>query len=188
MQLKKHLILKCALVASLAVIIYGCGFHLRGLYYQIPEAVKVMYIQNDTNQYQFVTELKNILQSSKVTVVDKVNEAKSTLIISNISTTNTQQNITGNLSAGQYLVTYSVTYKVVDSKGRVLLPQQISSASATYSSNATQQLAGNNQANELTSQLQSKVASQIVAALSQIRTVDTSNDNIIIPDDNDSNG
>ncbi|UTW41740.1 hypothetical protein KFE69_09510 [bacterium SCSIO 12844] len=185
LTLNKRLWLKCLLIVIAAITIYGCGFHLRGLNLNIPEPMKQLYIQNDTNDYQFVAALKPLLNSYKINVVNNPKNATATLVILKVQTSNTMQSVTGNLSAGQYLVTYDVTYKVVDAKDRTLLSERISSASATYSSNATQQLAANNQVDQLKAQLSKQVASDVVSSFTQITPVDTTDDNIIIPDDTD---
>ncbi|MCF6765643.1 LPS assembly lipoprotein LptE [Thiotrichales bacterium 19S3-7] len=176
---------KYFLIIMGAVTIYGCGFHLRGLNLNIPETMKKLYIQNDTNDYQFVAALKPLLTSYKIDVVDNAKDATAILVISSVKTSNAMQSVTGNLSAGQYLVTYNVTYKVIDNKDHVLLPQRVSSANETYSSNATQQLAANNQVDQIKEQLSKEVANNVVNSFTQITPSDPIDDNIIIPDDSD---
>ncbi|MCF6767018.1 hypothetical protein L3V86_01365 [Thiotrichales bacterium 19S11-10] len=185
-KLISKLISKYLFIIITTLILYGCGFHLRGLNIEVPKSVQKLYIDNQTNDYQFVSTLKPLLRASNITIVSSPKDASATLVISKANSTNNMQSVTGNLSAGQYLVTYNVTYKIIDNKDHTLLPQRTITKSATYSSNATQQLSANNKVIQLTSDLRDEAASALIGSLSLVQTIDTTDENIIIPDNSDS--
>jgi LPS-assembly lipoprotein len=123
------LILVCSLTA--------CGFHLRG-YAPLPPELHTLYLQSNSPYSALTKQLQQVLKSSGVILVQDSQDAPLTL---QILSDNFGQQITGQGASGQistYQLSYTVSYQLLDAKGRVVQPPQMVGTTRSYAINSNQ--------------------------------------------------
>lgn len=159
-------IIQWFLMAALSMMIFACGFHLRGSE-PLPASLQTIYIQTNQPYNSFARELRQTLRTVGVTVAQNANTTPITLQI--LDDTLNQQ-ITSVSTGGQtttYVLNYAVNYQIVDRKGIVILAPQIASARRDYSATTNQLLGDINTQNTLINDMQREVIYQI---LNRLRT------------------
>lgn len=117
----------------------ACGFHLRGQE-PLPPQLKHLYLQTGNPYDPLAKELETVLRSAGVVLVQDAQDAPVTL---QILSAGMSQQITGQGASGQltaYLLSYSVTYQLLDVHGRVIQEPQTVTTTRPYSISANQVL------------------------------------------------
>jgi len=157
----------CFLITVLVSLITACGFHLRKSA-QIPASMQPIYIASTSPNSLFVQALRRQLDANGIALADSVATAKSTLTITKISNNTLLSSLRGGAEAGQYTVSSSVTFNVVDQHNNMIVPTKTISQQTTYSSNATQALSANYTSSNLSNTLQDQIAVQILNILAAL--------------------
>ncbi|MBK2126009.1 LPS assembly lipoprotein LptE [Fangia hongkongensis] len=166
--IKKHFLLKLIIVVTFIALLYGCGFHLRGWNEGMPKFMQKVYIEYKGNDFSFLNTMSSAITSTGAKIVESPEDANLIVNIQNAGSSSRLIGITGGASSNQYMLTYMVSYQVLDNHYHIILNDQITTATQSYNTNATQQLSNNTQQQQLLSDLQSQVANNIVT---QIQTI-----------------
>lgn len=167
--MKRLITIFCMTSLMLATLLLaGCGFHLQRPLTFTPQ-VKQLYIQTSQPYSSFIQSLKRTLTANELHITHTAKSASATLNIIKIHESNGLSALSGGGSAGQYTTRLSITFSVVNAKGKVLLPANTLSQSSSYSSNATQVLSSVHQSQSLLAQMESSLSQQIVSQLAAIQ-------------------
>ncbi len=158
------------LLLILAFTLTGCGFHLRG-YEPLPAQLKILYLQTNAPYDDFTKQIKTMLSSAKVTLVEHSVAAPLTL---QILTEGSSSQLTGTSASGQtntYSLAYSVTYQILNRQGAVIQAPQIVTVTRSYSVTSNQVLGDTNVQNNLIIQMQRDAIYQIMNRLRSPETL-----------------
>lgn len=167
-NLKKRLFLKLTLLLAFGALLYGCGFHLRGWNQGLPKFMQKVSIEYQGKDFAFLNRLSASITATGAEVVKSAEDADVILAIKNAASSSSLVGITGGASANQYMLSYTVSYQILNRQKQVILKDQINSASQRYNSNATQQLSSNAEQQQLIGDLQTQVANNIVLQMQSI--------------------
>lgn len=109
----KNLILALSLLA-----LAGCGFHLRGQVNLSPIMASPWVTGQDN---QLVTDLRELLRESGVSPVKDASSATVIIDLASVDYVRTVKSVDSNGTATGYILQYKVLYRVVDTKGKVLV-------------------------------------------------------------------
>lgn len=164
----KHFHLTFLLIALFVCFLYGCGFHLRGWNEGMPKFMQKVYISYNGSEFGFINALNSIITSTGAEVVTSAKEANIVIHIKSAAHSSRLVGITGGASSNDYIMSYAVTYDILNSTNQIILKNQSNSVQQTYTTNATQQLSNNTQQQQIYSSLQSQVASNIIVQMQSI--------------------
>lgn len=142
----------------------ACGFHQRGPMTLAPPLQNI-YLQTNDPYGQLVKNLRVYFKISGVHVTQTSVEATTILEILSESTTEQLINISGTQTTRQYNLILTVTYRVTDNRGNVLVDTQSASEARPLTINANQMLSGSNQAVSLYQQMRQAIVYDIVSRL-----------------------
>lgn len=113
-----------AILFLLALLLAGCGFHLRGAI-DLPADLQPMHLQGISKYSAFGLELKRTLEGNGVEIVDNVAAARVVLKLTNVRYD--RRLLTVSAQSGkvtEYELHYSAEVSLHDRKGTVLLAPQ----------------------------------------------------------------
>lgn len=148
----------------LSLCLSACGFHPRGPMTLAPP-LQTMYIQTDDPYGQLIKNLKVYLKISHVRLTNTPAEATSILEILSENTSEVLLNISGTQTTRQYNLTLTVSYRITDNKGNVLVNTQVATETRPLTINANQMLSGSNQAVSLYQQMRQAIVYDMVSRL-----------------------
>lgn len=160
--------LKLLVIALFVTLLYGCGFHLRGWNEGMPKFMQKVYISYNGNEFGFINALNSIVTSTGADIVTSAKEANIIIHIRSAAQSSRLVGITGGASSNDYIMSYAVSYDILNNKNQIILKDQTNSAQQTYTTNATQQLSNNSQQQQIYNSLQSQVASNIIMQMQSI--------------------
>lgn len=160
--------LKLLLITLFITLLYGCGFHLRGWNEGMPKFMQKVYISYNGSEFGFINALSSIVTSTGADIVTSAKEANIIIHIKSAAQSSRLVGITGGASSNDYIMSYAVTYDILNNKNQVILKNQSNSAQQAYTTNATQQLSNNTQQQQIYNSLQSQVASNIIVQMQSI--------------------
>ena len=154
----------------IVTLLAGCGFKLRGSNGTYHMPFHTIYVGfPDTSPLG--TELKrNLRAADDVVVVDKPEGADAQLVV--MSETRGRQILSlNNLGrVREYLLTYTLTFRVMDAKGEQLLPPTEITLKRSMEFNEQEVLAKEAEANLLYRDMQSDLVQQILRRLAAMKT------------------
>ncbi|WP_119327842.1 LPS-assembly lipoprotein LptE [Cysteiniphilum halobium] len=159
---------KLLLIALFVSLLYGCGFHLRGWNEGMPKFMQKVYINYNGSDFSFINALNSVITSTGAEVVPSAKDANIIIHIKSAAQSSRLVGITGGASSNDYIMSYAVTYDILNNKNKIILKDQNNSAQQTYTTNATQQLSNNTQQQQIYNNLQSQVASNIIVQMQSI--------------------
>lgn len=144
--------------------ITSCGYQLRG---SVPLAPRLhqLFLETKDPYGQLTRNLKAFLKISGVHLVDKQEDAESTLVILKELTSQQLLGISGTQQTRQYNLILTVTFEVTDAQGKVLVKPQTVAETRTLTIKADQILAGSNEANTLYDQMRQAIVYDIMSRL-----------------------
>lgn len=161
--------LKSKFFASLliftALILTGCGFHLRSDK-ELPLQLRVLYVHSSDPYGEFTLSLKKTLQQVGVTLVNSPQDAPATLDILQSSLAYPASTAGTSSQATVYVVTYTAILDLIDAKGKKIIANESVSSTTTMIVNAQQPLSSTNQLETTSQQLQRNVIMKIFDILS----------------------
>lgn len=158
------------LFSTVLFALTACGFHVRG-YEPLPSQLHVMYLASNTPYSAFTKQLRQTLTSTGIVLVKNAQAAPVTL---QILTENNSQQMTSAGVSGQtttYLLTYTVTYQLMGSKGNVIEGPDTVTTSHSYSITSNQILGDTHVQTGLQNQMQREIIFQILNRLHSYRTI-----------------
>ena len=105
---KRHL--RGFVYLALAVSLYACGFQLRGSISLSSEMSPIYIEQNSV--FGLAREIKTLLASNKITVVEKAQLSKSQLILLDEAKSQSVLSVDGSGQAREYLLSYRVNFVI----------------------------------------------------------------------------
>jgi LPS-assembly lipoprotein len=163
----------CGLVLALSLTVSACGFHLRGDggHYTLP--FPTMYVGLPESSPLAVDLKRNINANGSTTVVKTAKEADGIVeVISNPEHTKSKTilSLNSNGRVRQYLLSYSIVFRVVDKQGTVLLPPTAIALSRPIDFNETQLLAKEQEEALLYKDMQTDLVQQMMRRIAAIKT------------------
>lgn len=126
-----------SLCAACAVMLAGCGFHLRGSA-ALPAVMQQRVYLHVGGGGEFPRSLAAALRAAKVDVLDTSTEGVATLSVpvaafgSRMLTSGAVQRV------GEYVVTFNVEFTLTDAQGKTIIPMQTVSLSHEFAIDQTQ--------------------------------------------------
>ncbi|MCG2586373.1 LPS assembly lipoprotein LptE [Massilia sp. TS11] len=157
----------CALL--LAGLLSACGFHLRGADGQFNMPFQSIYLGfPDTSPLG--VELKRNLRGVNTSVVSDESQAEARLDVVAENRGKTILSLNSQGRVREYTLSYSLTFRVRDAKGRELLAPTEITLKRTISFNETQTLAKESEEALLYRDMQSDLVQQILRRLAALKT------------------
>lgn len=153
-----------ASLAVLALLLAGCGFHLRKEV-QLPESMKKVHIQIADPSSPLAKDLAKALPRSGTEVVATVEPGVAVMNISANAFSTDILSVGGNARASEYSLRYHVEFDVQDTAGTALLPKQIIELSRDFTFDATQALGVAAETDLLTQELERDMVQTILRRL-----------------------
>jgi len=162
----------CSIVLALSLTVSACGFHLRGDggHYTLP--FPTMYVGLPESSPLAVDLKRNINANGSTTVVKTAKEADGIVdVISNPEHTKTKTilSLNSNGRVRQYLLQYSIVFRVLDKQGAVLLPPTAIALSRPIDFNETQLLAKEQEEALLYKDMQTDLVQQMMRRIAAIK-------------------
>lgn len=146
-------------------LVTACGFHLR-THATFPTGLNPLYIQSGDPYGALTLELKQILRSQDIKLVDSRKQAKYTLEIRNEYTTTATLSQSASTSTTQYILYYNVIYAVTRQDGTVAFGPRTITSQRNYTVNQAQVLSTDSQVASLTEEMQHDTISLMFDQLS----------------------
>ncbi len=125
-MIQAHKLAKFLFIFAFSILLSSCGFHLR-TQSQLPQQLRVLYVQSKTPYGSFETQLRQTLQSSGVKIVKSPDASPVTLHIVSTNLANTTTTIGPSSQSRIYTFVYSVEFNLTDQKGNLIYgPQTVS--------------------------------------------------------------
>jgi LPS-assembly lipoprotein len=155
---------KFLILILLSLSLAACGFHLRGATPMAGE-LNLVYIDSDQPYAPFEQALRAYLESSNIQIVDSPSPQAATIQIIDRSLTTSLITTSTNTLLIQYVLTYAVTYRVLDRYQNIIIVPNTIRSSNTYSSNNTQMLGSANQQDLLVDSLRNNTVFLLITRL-----------------------
>lgn len=153
-----------ALTAILAVVLAGCGFHLRG---SVAVPFDTLYIPNAKSG--IALELKrNIEAGTSVKVVDDPKTADAVLELAGENREKIILSLTGTGRVREFRLRYSVNYRVHDGKGTNFVPTTLVQLTRDVTYNDSDILAKESEEQLLFRDMQSDMVQQVMRRLAAV--------------------
>jgi len=146
---------------SFAMLVAGCGFHLRG---DVTYAFTTLYVNSPTTT-PLAGELRRTLEGDGVTIVAKAADAQAILDISGVGDDKQVLSLTGGGRVREYQLTKRVTFALHDANGKDWVPSAEIVVRRAYSFNESEVLAREAEENRLLREMQTDVVRQILRRL-----------------------
>ena len=131
-----------------------------------------VYIDHGNN-YGFFNILKTDIQSYGSKVVDRQDLADVAIKINSANQGQQLVGISGGASSNEYVLSYTINYDIIDARNDVVIfKNQIATAQQNFTSNATIQLAADQQQQMIYNDLQKRTASNILNRLATLKSDD----------------
>ncbi|HEV7490458.1 MAG TPA: LPS assembly lipoprotein LptE [Rhodanobacteraceae bacterium] len=151
-------------LAAAALLIAGCGFHLRKEA-DLPASMKKVHIQIADPSSPLAKDLAKALPRSGTEIVENVEPGVAVMNISANAFSTDVLTVGGNARATEYALRYHVELEVQDAAGTSLLPKQTIELSREFTFDATQALGVAAEVDLLTQELQRDMTQTILRRL-----------------------
>ena len=102
--------LRVLMMLALAASLYACGFQLRGSI-NLSSDMSPIYIEQNS-VFELASEIKTLLASNQIAMVDTAQQSKSQLILLNDSKSQSVLSVDGSGQAREYLLSYRVNFAI----------------------------------------------------------------------------
>ena len=158
-------IVKVFTVLFATLLLTGCGFHLRGTA-QLPPQLHTMYLQNSQSQYTpFMRKLYLTLKMSGVKLVDNPTQAPITLDILSETFSTHETSIGGAQTARNYIASYTVSYQLLDAKGKIIYESKNINVQKNIPLSANEVLTNSNKLNQAKTSLYEELVTKMTFQL-----------------------
>lgn len=149
------------LAAALAVLLAGCGFHLRG---DVTYAFTTLYINSPPNM-PFAADMRRALTGGGTQLVDTATAAQAILDLPSVVDDKQVLSLSGGGRAREYLLTKRVTFALHDSNGRDWLPGGEIVIRRSFTFNESEVLAREAEEAKLLKEMQADAVQQVMRRL-----------------------
>ena len=153
-----------AALAIVAVLIAGCGFHLRKEV-QLPASMKKVHIVIGDPSSALAKDLAKALPRSGTEVVADVGPDVSIMNITANAFSTDVLSVSGSARANEYSLRYHVEFEVIDAAGKLLLPKQTIELARDFTFDNTQTLGLAAETDLLTQELERDMVQTILRRL-----------------------
>ncbi|MDB5764693.1 MAG: hypothetical protein JWQ21_3688 [Herminiimonas sp.] len=160
-----------ALVLLTAVLVSACGFHLRGSGSQANLPFKTIYLGVPDSSPLGVELMRNITSSGGTTVVTDPKAAEAVMEVISESRDKTVLTLNSQGRVREYTLSYTLVFRVKDSKENVLLGPTEVTLRRVLSYNEAQVLAKESEEATLYQNMQTDMVQQILRRLAAIKPV-----------------
>jgi len=161
------MILRRLVPIALAVLLAGCGFHLRKEA-QMPASMKKVHIQIGDANSPLAKDLAKALPRSGTEIVEDIGPDVAVMNFSANAFSTDVLSVGGNARATEYSLRYHVEFEVQDAGGTALLPKQTIELSRDFTFDASQALGVAAEVDLLTHELQRDMTQTILRRLEAI--------------------
>jgi len=158
------MILRRLVPIALAVLLAGCGFHLRKEA-QMPASMKKVHIQIGDANSPLAKDLAKALPRSGTEIVEDVGPDVAVMNFSANAFSTDVLSVGGNARASEYSLRYHVEFEVQDAAGTSLLPKQTIELSREFTFDASQALGVAAETDLLTQELERDMVQTILRRL-----------------------
>jgi len=158
------MILRRLVPITLAVLLAGCGFHLRKEA-QMPASMKKVHIQIGDANSPLAKDLAKALPRSGTEIVEDVGPDVAVMNFSANAFSTDVLSVGGNARASEYSLRYHVEFEVQDAAGTSLLPKQTIELSREFTFDASQALGVAAETDLLTQELERDMVQTILRRL-----------------------
>jgi LPS-assembly lipoprotein len=151
-------------LAAAALLMAGCGFHLRKEA-DLPASMKKVHIQIADPSSPLAKDLAKALPRSGSEIVENVEPGVAVMNISANAFSTDVLTVGGNARATEYALRYHVELEVQDAAGTALLPKQTIELSREFTFDASQALGVAAEVDLLTQELQRDMTQTILRRL-----------------------
>jgi len=151
-------------LAVLALLLAGCGFHLRKEA-QLPASMKKVHIQIGDATSPLAKDLKKAIPRSGSEVVDEAGPDVAVMNISANAFSTEVLSVSGTARASEYSLRYHVEFEVQDAAGTALLPKQTIELAREFTFDASQALGVAAETDLLTQELERDMVQTILRRL-----------------------
>lgn len=109
-------------IVCFTVLLVGCGFHLRGMVAMPSWLNNVAIVAENSTSHELITLLKNQFHAYTIRLAPSVNKASYILIIESDSSQQQITSVSASTTPRQYQLIYIVRFKMVNRKGKEILP------------------------------------------------------------------
>ena len=167
--MKRRVVLRALAAAAVATALPGCGFQLRGSNGSYTMPFHSLYLTfPDTSPLG--TELKRNLRAGDVAIADKPEAAEAQFVVLSESRGKSILSLNSLGRVREYLLTYTLTFTVRDSKGVELLPATEITLRRNMAFDETQVLAKESEEALLYRDMSADLVQQIMRRLAALRT------------------
>lgn len=160
---KPRLLITALILVTLALS--ACGFRLRGAT-AVPDALNPVFVDCAGNApIALCEQVRELLELNEVTVVESASEPSYTLRLAGLDTSRRATAITDSAAAAEYDLRLQTRMSLLTPSGIPLLAQATISANEIYRYDENNVLAKRREQRDLTEQLYSRLAQQIVFRL-----------------------
>ncbi|MCB1691282.1 MAG: hypothetical protein KDI19_00885 [Pseudomonadales bacterium] len=158
--------LSTSIAALCALILSGCGFHLRGM--DTPSvALGSMAVTAENAYGELQREVESALRQARSDVVDAA-EAGHTIHLMSERTTRHPISTTSDNSVAEYELSLEVTFELIDADGTVLLAEEQVSAQRIYSFDRTNLVGSGEEEKLLTGEMRREIASSVLRRVAAV--------------------
>ena len=115
------MLIKKSAILALALLLSACGYHLRGGL-RLPAGVKNVYLQGGSAQ--LVEQFKSAMETSSVALARSPETAGIIVKITDEGSQRRVLSLNSQGTANDFELEYRFNYELLDSKNKVLMPQQ----------------------------------------------------------------
>ncbi len=139
---------RITILTLLICMLTSCGFHLRG-YTSLPKWLDNVYIINKSGHRTLIFYLEKQLDAYGITLSENPKDADYWLEIKNTSFQQNIVSVSSSTTPRQYQLIYHVSFKLISSKGKEIMPLQELSVGRQVTIN-NNRILGSNYEEELT--------------------------------------
>ncbi len=153
------------LLPWLVVATVGCGYQLRGSS-DLPQYMEQTYVLAVRPSSPLVREVQRVLANSGTRVVFSTGQADAVIRITRDDLTRRVLTVSEKTRVQEFMLDYHVEFRVTNSEGKVLVPDQELELHQAYEFSETQVLGKSGQQQILTGQMQREMAALIMDRIS----------------------
>jgi len=157
-------IFQLGMLLSIALLIQGCGFHLRGEV-ALPSAISPVHIQGLGTYDNLRTELTQLIGSNGISVAERKGEANTLLRILSHNSDRRTLSVDANGKVAEYELHEGVTFDLLNRDGSERVAKQSVSVIQTYINSEELALGKQQEESTLRREMQRDLANQILRHL-----------------------
>jgi len=162
--------INCRILSAvfIAFMLTGCGFHLRGVV-DLPKWLDNVFIISSDQQRDLSSMLKNQLEAYKIHISADPDTADYWLYIEDDIFHQQIASVSSSTTPRQYQMVYNVRFRLVETKGREIIPSRQVSVTRQVTINNDRILGSNDEESITKNEMRRDAASLIITMISKER-------------------